>query len=272
MIAHKPQILLVNDDGIRSPGIWAAAEALSTLGYVTVVAPRVQHSGAGRSLSNLADGKIEPTPLQIGDQEWICYAVGGSPAQSVQLGIHSILKRLPDLVVSGINYGENPSTDITMSGTVGAALEAAAHNVPALAVSLELASEDWFSYDKEVDFSAAAYFTRFFARLLLEHPMPADVNLLNLNIPAQATPETPWKVTRVSRNRYFNPVVKKDSAETEEHLDSLIRFNGDDPSDQDSDVHALKIDKLVSVSPVSLDLTSRVDLNDLESSFRKSTM
>ena len=122
MNVKKPQILLVNDDGILSPGLWAAAEALSSLGFVTVAAPRVQHSGAGRSLSNDADGKVVPTTLKIGSQEWICYAVGGSPSQSVQIGIHAILKGLPDLVVSGINYGENPANDVTMSGTVGAAL------------------------------------------------------------------------------------------------------------------------------------------------------
>lgn len=271
MNIDKPQILLVNDDGILSPGLWAAAEALSSLGFVTVAAPRVQHSGAGRSLSHMADGRIEPTTLQIGTQTWTCYAVGGTPTQSVQIGIHAILKRLPDLVVSGINYGENPSTDISMSGTVGAALEAAAHKVPALAVSLELANEDWFGYSKEVDFSTAAYFTQFFARLMLDHPMPADVHLLNLNVPAQATPATPWKVTRVSRNRYFNPHLKEGSPADEGQIDSTIRFDPADKSDLGSDVHALKVEKVVSVSPLSLDMTSRVDLHELEDSFRHAT-
>lgn len=269
MNLNKPQILLVNDDGILSPGIWAAAEALSPLGFVTVVAPREQHSGAGRSLSNSADYKIEPTILQIGDQEWTCYAVGGSPAQSVQIGIHAILKYLPDLVVSGINYGENPATDITMSGTVGAALEAAAHGVPALAVSLELENEDWFGYSRKVDFSSAATFTRRFARLLLERPLPADVQLLNVNIPASATSETPWKVTRVSRNRYFKPILKEESDAISGPIDSAIEFDPLDPSDFDSDVHALRVEKVVSVSPLSLDLTSRVDLQKLQESFGK---
>jgi len=109
-----------------------AARELSKLGFVTVAAPREQHSGAGRSVPAWSDGEIKPTILTIGDQEWTCYAVGGSPAQAVQYGILAILKQKPDLVVSGINYGENPATDITLSGTVGAALEAAAHGIPAL--------------------------------------------------------------------------------------------------------------------------------------------
>ena len=267
MNVERPQILLTNDDGILSPGIWAAAEALSTLGYVTVAAPRMQHSGAGRSLSNSADGEIKPTILQIGNQEWTCYAIGGSPAQSVQFGLHAILKRLPDLVVSGINYGENPATDITMSGTVGAALEAAAHGIPSLAVSLELENEDWFGYSRAVDFSTAAFFTHRFAKLLLEKPMPEDVDLLNLNIPAGATPATPWKVTRLSRNRYFMPFLKAEKPGEVSQIDSAIRVLPDDTTDTGSDVHALKVEKVVSVTPLSLDLTSRVDLQKLQDSF-----
>ncbi len=269
MNVENPQILLTNDDGILSPGLWAAAEALSALGYVTVAAPRVQHSGAGRSLSNNADGEIKPTQLKIGEQEWTCYAVGGSPAQSVQLGLHAILKRKPDLVVSGINYGENPSTDITMSGTVGAALEAAAHGIPALAVSLELENEKWFSYSREVDFSTAANFTRRVARWILENPMPDDVHLLNVNIPSRATPETPWKVTRLSHNRYFVPSLKIQAPGQAPLIDSSIQVHADDPTDVDSDVHALKVEHIVSITPLSLDLTSRVDLQKLQDSFGK---
>jgi 5'-nucleotidase len=263
MNVDNPQILLTNDDGILSPGLWAAAEALSSLGYVTVAAPREQHSGAGRSLSNSADREIKPTTLKIGEQEWTCYAVGGSPAQSVQFGLHAILKRLPDLVVSGINYGENPSTDISMSGTVGAALEAAAHGIPALAVSLQLENEEWFSYSRTVDFSTAANFTYRVAKWMLENPIPDDVNLLNLNVPAHATPETPFRVTRLSRHRYFEPRLKEIPGKPPA-IDSEVMVYPDDPKDAESDVHALRVDKIVSITPLSLDFTSRVDLKGLQ--------
>ena len=79
----KPQILLTNDDGIRSPGLWAAAEALSELGYVTVVAPRDQSSGMGRSLPTTSDGIIREEHLQVNGQDWPVYAVGGTPAQRI---------------------------------------------------------------------------------------------------------------------------------------------------------------------------------------------
>jgi 5'-nucleotidase len=265
---NKPQILLSNDDGIHSPGLWAAAHELSKIGYVTVAAPREQHSGAGRSVPAWTDGEIKPTLLNIGDQEWTCYAVGGSPAQAVQYGIFAILKQKPDLVVSGINYGENPGTDITLSGTVGAALEAASHGIPALAVSLQLANEDWLGYSRDINFSTAAIFTRRFAKLLLSQQMPADVNVLNVNVPVEATPDTPWRMTRLGRHPYFTPFLKEPAdANGFSRLDAKRNPHIDDLDDPDSDIHVFNRGKLVSVTPLSLDLTSRVDLAELQRSF-----
>src|SRR5215467_1588915 len=180
---NKPQILLTNDDGIRSPGLWAAAATLSTLGYVTVAAPREQSSGMGRSLPNTSDGIIHEEQLQVNGQVWSVFAVGGSPAQAVLHGILDVMKRKPDLVVSGINYGENVGSGITISGTVGAAMEAASLGIPAMAVSLEADQKYHLSYSKEVEFSAAASFTFQIAQLLLENNLPADVQLLKVEVP-----------------------------------------------------------------------------------------
>lgn len=264
MNIESPQILLTNDDGISSPGLWAAAEALSSVGYVTVAAPRLQHSGAGRSLAGQTDGAIQPTELQIGSQVWTCYAVNGTPTQATQYGIFSIMKRKPDLVVSGINYGENPTSDVTMSGTVGAAIEAASVGIPSIAVSLELLSEDWFGYSRDVDFSTAAFFAQKFARLLLEKKLPADVHVLNINVPAHATPQTPWHVTRLSPNRYFYPIVKTDPSTGKPQMDASSQVLPQEQNTPDTDIHVLKLKKEVSVTPLSIDLTSRVNLNDLE--------
>src|SRR5512147_2348529 len=167
----KPQILLTNDDGIRSPGLWAAAAALSELGYVTVTAPREQSSGAGRSLPNTSDGIISEEQVQINGQKWTVFAVGGSPAQSVLHGVLEVLKFKPDLVVSGINYGENVASGVTISGTVGAAMEAASLGIPAMAVSLEAHSKYHLSYSDEISFLVAAEFTARMAHLLLEKQM-----------------------------------------------------------------------------------------------------
>ena len=263
MKSVKRQILLTNDDGILSPGLWAAADVLSGLGYVTVVAPREQASGSGRSLPLSSDGKIQQTTLHVGSQEWQVYSVGGSPAQTVLHAVMEIMPAPPDLVVVGINYGENIGTSITLSGTVGAAMEAADLGLPALAVSLQLIDESYLSYSQRIDFSAAAYFTCLIAKMILEQGLPEGVDLFKLEVPASATPQTAWRFTRLAHHRYFTPVVKRSGGwDTSGYIDYRIDPPG--PVAPDSDLHALVIDKVVSVTPLTLDMTARVDLKDLE--------
>lgn len=269
MNAKRKQILLTNDDGIQSPGLWAAAETLSTLGYVTIAAPRDQASGTGRSMPPNSDGRINATQLHIGTQEWTAYAVGGTPAQTVVHAILELMPQTPDLVVSGINYGENIGHSITISGTVGAAMEGAACGVPSLAVSLQLVDiSQYTGYSRQVDFSSAAYFTRLFAQLMLEKRMPEDVDLLKLDVPYSATPQTPWRVTRLARHRYFVPTVKR-SGKLEENgcIHGSITLKPGDV-EPDSDAHAVLFDSLVSVTPLSLDYTSRIHQADFETCLR----
>jgi 5'-nucleotidase len=266
----KKQILLTNDDGIRSPGLWAAAAALSEVGYVHVVAPREQSSGAGRSMPPTSDGRITVEKVRVNDKEWTVYSVGGSPAQAVQHGILEIVPGKPDLVFSGINYGENLGTGITVSGTVGAALEGAALGVPSIAISLETEPEHHLSYSLDIDFSIAAHFGVFFAHWLLENDLPQDVNLLKIDVPAGATLQTPWEITRVSTYRYYSPVPPQRSSWEEP---AQIGYRRDDQlhrASKDSDVYAVHARKIISVTPISLDLTSRVDLKLFERQIRES--
>ena len=260
---EKCQILLTNDDGIHSPGLWAAAETLSNLGYVTVAAPRDQSSGMGRSLPMSSDGVIRSEVLRVCGKDWTVYAVGGTPAQAVLHGILEIMPQKPDLVVSGINYGENVATGITISGTVGAAMEAASQGIPALAASLETDRAHHLSYSTEVDFSAAAYFTAFFARKLLEKQFPSEVELLKVDVPSNATRQTPWQVTRLSRQRYFIPVRPKRKSWEErgpvDYQEAAIL----DGEVEDSDVYVLRVKRMVSLTPLGLDFTARVDLDEL---------
>lgn len=257
------QILLTNDDGILSPGLWAAAEVLSSLGYVHVVAPREQSSAAGRSLPLASDGAIQPRQLTVHGQPWTVYAVGGSPAQTVLHGILEITPRRPDLVVSGINYGENVGPGVTISGTVGAALEAASLGIPALAVSLETSHEHHFSYSREVDFSVAAHFTALFGRALLRRSLPDDVGVVKVDVPSDATPDTPWKITRQERQRYYDPVPPKPRPwGTPGQVG--YRRREDVTFTPGTDAYTLLVERLVSVTPLSLDLTARVDFSALQ--------
>jgi 5'-nucleotidase len=256
----RPLILFTNDDGIRSPGLWAAAEAFVEIADVLIVAPQEQQSGMGRSLPIASRGHIYPRQLRLGVGEITAYGVDGTPAQAVQHGVLELAPRTPDLVVSGINYGENTGNGVTVSGTVGAAIEAASLGIPAIAVSQQTEKDLHLTYSPEVDFSGAAYFTRLFAEWLLSgDERPDDVDLLKLDVPVGATPATPWRLTRLSRRRVYWPtrperVALEDAGPLGYHLDTDAS-----QAEPDSDVYALMHDRVVSLTPISLDMTSRTD-------------
>ena len=266
---QKPQILLVNDDGIRSPGLWSAAEALASLGYVTVAAPREQSSGLGRSLPSTSSGIIHRETLTIHGQDWTVYAVEGSPAQAVLHGILEIIPTPPDLVVSGINYGENIGTGVTVSGTVGAAMEAAAMGIPALAVSLETHHSYHLSYSRDVDFDAAGQFTARFARILLEGNLPEAVQVLKVEVPSDATLETGWELCRLTRQRYYEPTrPNRPTWDVPGVVGYREAWNPAEDT-EDTDAYVMRKKRLVAVTPIGLDLTARVDFSALQQLLQK---
>ena len=255
-------IVLTNDDGVDSPGIAAAASVLSDLGQVIVAAPSCQQSGAGRSMKSVfgnVDNNIQEVNKNIDGVSWSFYAIDGSPAQAVQKGLLVVSDRLPDLVVSGINFGENLGADLTISGTVGAAWEAASFGVTAIAVSLETDLSNHTAHSSDIDFTAAMYFTKFFAEKLLYMDSINDVDLLNINIPSDANVDTNWSITRQSRQQYFVAT----------NLDNpkLVQYKKSDNcqnSEPESDIYSIVNNRIVSVTPISIDATSRISLNDLE--------
>jgi 5'-nucleotidase len=269
MEEEKLQILLTNDDGIESPGLWAAAEALSEIGYVWVTAPRDQASSTGRSMPRSSDGLITPRQMVVNDKEWTVYAVGGTPAQTVQHAVMEIIGRKPDLVVSGINYGLNLGTGITISGTVGAAMEGAAFGVPALAISLDTAKEHHYSYSREIDFSTAAYFTKYFGRKILEEQFDPRVQILKVEVPEQATPETEWKLTRLSMERYYYPLPPTRKSWDVPELVTYTVVEDLSVFKPGTDTHTVVVDKKVAVTPLSLDMTANVSFEDLGDKLRE---
>jgi len=257
----SPLILVTNDDGINSPGLLAAVEAVHSLGETVVVAPENQQSGAARSHPP-CKGPIHEGIIEIRGVKVPAFSLEGSPAQAVQYGILRLHPRKPALAISGINYGENVGANITVSGTIGAAIEVASYGVPTLAVSLETEPQHHFSHSKEVDFSAAAFFTRIFAEHLLSTGLPKGVDILKVDVPQEATPETPWRFTMVSRQRYYHPTMR-DSDDPEEELFGYKREIDFDALEPDSDIYALSVERVVSVSPLTIDLTAKVDLERL---------
>jgi 5'-nucleotidase len=254
-----PLILVTNDDGIESKGLWAAAEALLPLGEILVVAPDRQWSGGGRSMPPDVTGRITPASRQVNGTQVTAFALDASPALAVVHGVTELASRRPSLVVSGINFGANLGIEVTISGTVGAALEAGAFEIPAIAVSLEMDLAYHLTGDASANYTAAKAFTQHFARHLLNHMLPHDVDALNINVPSDATPDTRWQLTHLSCRRHFVPTPPDRVNDKGRPGYKLM----DDPrqAEMDSDIQALLMGRVVTVTPLSLDLTSRVDWN-----------
>lgn len=250
---ERPLVLLSNDDGIDSAGLWAVAEAVVPIADVLVVAPDQQWSGAGRCMPHTVTGAYTAAHRQIAGYRVEAYAVDASPALAVEHGILEFAPRRPDLVISGVNFGANVSVDVTISGTVGAALEAGSFGIPSVAISLEMDATYYLIGDGAADYGAAQVYSRRLAEALLTHGMPRGVDVLNVNIPSDATAETPWRRTRLSRFRYFTPMGPDRSRTPARPRYEIIR----DPSitEPNSDLYVLLVDRQVSITPLSLDLT-----------------
>ncbi|MGD1996063.1 MAG: 5'/3'-nucleotidase SurE [Anaerolineae bacterium] len=271
MSEQRPLILVTNDDGVHSPGLLAAAEAVLGLGDVLVVAPCRQWSGGSRCFSATSNGTVHSHLLDVAGETLEAFCVDGAPAQVVLHAVLEVASRLPELLVVGINYGENLGADATISGTVGAALQGANCGVPALAVSLQTPKEMHAVPSDDVDFDAAVHFTRLFAQCFFEVSLPFDVDVLKVDVPDDATSQTPWRLTRVSRHTYYRPVPPRRGdlsrpveLDYETHWDLAVL-------EPDSDIYALAVDRVVSVAPLSLDLTSRSDTGQVEALLRRAT-
>ncbi len=165
------KILVSNDDGIDSPGISALAKELKKIGDVIVIAPLTEQSAVGHAITM----KI---PLRVTEYykngDFFGYAVDGTPADCIKIGIRNIINEPPDIVISGINHGSNTAINIIYSGTVSAAREAAIMDVPAIAVSVTNHDAKHFEY--------AAKLSAELAKLVVKNGLP-NGTLLNVNVP-----------------------------------------------------------------------------------------
>ncbi len=246
-----PVVLITNDDGISSPGLAAVAAAVAPWAQVYIVAPARQWTGAGRSMFGHLSGRITRHALQAREQTWSAYAVDGTPAQTVLVALHQILPQRPDVVIAGVNAGENVGSGITISGTVGAALEAAASGIPALAVSLEADYEHHNAHAPALDFRVAAAFAARFARRVAAQGLPPGVDVLKIDVPRNATLATPWRVVRLSRRRYYQVLP------TAEGVPGYGRWpHPERVFEPDSDAYTLQVLRQVAVVPLTLDCTA----------------
>lgn len=246
-------ILLSNDDGILAPGIQALREALLELADIVVVAPDRERSAAGHSITVYQP--IRADEFRFNDSRGRGWVVDGTPADSVKLGVCTLLDSPPDLVVSGINRGANVGTDVLYSGTVSAALEGAILGIPSIAVSLN-------SFDHNADYTFAADFTRGLCQQLLKKPLSPDL-LLNVNIPAVPKEQIQGAmITKLGIRRYDDVFSRRTDPRGKTYY-WLAGDIVDEDQDEDTDVMALKHNK-ISITPIHYDLTSYQQINSLQ--------
>jgi 5'-nucleotidase len=243
-----PTILVINDDGINSIGLFILATQLKKLGDVVIVTPGDEKSGVGKAISI---GQVNVTENSFGDGTR-AYATTGTPADSFLIAVNKILKRTPDLVVSGINIGPNLGIDdLLTSGTVGATFEAAIHHVPAIAVSYCISEITAKMADKKnvsvKDLELAATLAYKSARHVLERGMPQDVDIISINVPENADYKK-VKLTSLCYDGYGD--IHTEVKDGYRIKSWALRHYPD--GSLGTDLHAIKTDKCISVTPIKL--------------------
>lgn len=237
-------ILVVNDDGYDSPGINVLVDSLQGLGSIYVVAPKTEKSATSRAVTFANPIKVEPFERAGIKQGW---RIVGTPTDCVKLAIGKLLPRKPDLVVSGINHGDNAGSDIAYSGTVAAAAEGVAHGVPSIAFSIT-------THNHEIDMSVVVQTVKY----LLSFMRPEAIlpgNLLNVNVPAVAPERIKGiRITTQGIKRYHNIMEERKDPRGNSYYWLGGREEAE-PQDKDTDVVRLK-ENYISITPLQLDFTA----------------
>jgi 5'-nucleotidase len=259
-VPGPPLILLTNDDGLGSPGLRAAAEAVADLGELLLVAPATQQTAMSRAfVTDTGVGMIKQIEMHIAGRAVPGYAITGSPAMAVTHAVLELVDRPIALCVSGINYGENVGAAIGVSGTVGAAFEADSLGIPSIAAAITASVSEWRTCGT-VDWTAAGHFTRLLARQVLTDGTPAGVSVLNLNVPRSATTRT--ELRKTVQGQHSSYVRRRPG--TPRPLDQPYQFAvevGIDPDrlEPRTDIHAIVRDRVASVTPLTWQQTAATD-------------
>ena len=232
-----PHILVTNDDGVHSEGIKALADALRPLGDVTVVAPIQEASAIGHALTLRRPLRIDTIAPRV-------FAVDGTPTDCVNLAIVHVLKRKPDLIVSGINKGWNLGDDVTYSGTVSGALEGALLEIPSIAISTQRIRD-------ACEFGMSATAAAVVAQAVLERGLP-KFTLLNINVPMG--PTKGFRVTVQAKRNHVTVVSERMDPRHREYYWIEEGENEWEPHDR-SDYQAVR-DGYISITPLQPDMTA----------------
>ena len=254
------KILITNDDGFDSPALLALIEALKPLAEIITVAPTLEKSACGHSLTLTK-------PLKFVELEKNFYKLDdGTPTDCVFLALHKLYPKeaQPDLVISGINIGANMGEDITYSGTASGAMEAVLQGVPAIAISQDFSDD---MREKEgFDYALAMQSIQTIVRKIFEGTFPlAPRKFLNLNIPAITPRESKgFKITKTGSRVYTNDADAHINPRGQEYFwIGLVNHEWRETEGEMTDVQAVK-SGYISMTPIHLDMTAHQDINLLK--------
>ena len=242
---HKPLILVVNDDGIDAPGIRKLISIMNEFGDVVVVAPDSPQSGKGHAITLESIIKCNKINIDDGPQEE--YSCSGTPVDCVKLALNKLLKRKPDLCVSGINHGSNSSINVIYSGTMSAAVEAAVGGVPSIGFSL-------LDYSLDADFTESEKFIKKITKSVLDNGLPSGISL-NVNIPKSVKGKeiNGIKICRQAKANWIEEFDERQDPKNNTYYWLTGKFVNLDKGD-DTDERALE-NHYISVVPIQFDLT-----------------
>ena len=229
--------LLTNDDGINAKGLLALKREISKIGEVWVVAPDREQSATSHSLTLRY-------PLRVNKIADKFFSLDGTPTDAVMLAVYSIMKKKPDIVISGINHGPNLGDDVSYSGTVAAAMEGTILNIPSIAVSVA----KW----EATYFDSAARFVRKLALFVLKNGLPRDT-YLNVNIPDRKETIKRYKITHLGKRLYNDVVIEKMDPRSKKYF-WIGEQSPTWEKEKDSDFSAVRRG-YVSITPLHLDMT-----------------
>ncbi|MGO4822398.1 MULTISPECIES: 5'/3'-nucleotidase SurE [unclassified Flavobacterium] len=254
MTKTKPLILVTNDDGVSAPGLRALIDVMSQIGEVLVVAPDKPQSAMGHAItinSTLYLNKLSKENDLITE-----YSCSGTPVDCVKLAVNEILKKKPDLCVSGVNHGSNSSINVIYSGTMSAAVEAGIEGIPAIGFSLS-------DYDWNADFETIKSFLRKITLEVLNNGLPKDV-VLNVNFPKLKKEEIKGiKICRQAKAMWAEKFDKRITPQGKDYYWLAGEFVNLDKG-EDTDEWALH-NGYISVVPVQFDLTAHHASQELNS-------
>ena len=248
----KPLILITNDDSIVAPGIRALIAVMKEIGEVIVVAPDSPQSAMGHAIT--INNTLTLSKVNLDSEIEHEYSCSGTPVDCVKMAVHEILKRKPDLCVSGINHGSNSSINVIYSGTMSAAVEAGIEGIPAIGFSL-------LDYSWNADFEPYKSFVKSIALQVLDKGLPEGV-VLNVNFPKLKKEEIKGvKICRQAKATWIEEFDKRTNPMGKEYYWLSGEFVNQDKG-EDTDEWALQ-NGYISVVPVQFDLTAHHAISQL---------